>query len=133
MLITELTSVTSSIAKLMLDASMQAQKIYAHNLANSSNKNYVTKTVNFERLITSDIDAVVSVSENNQASTKKEIAKLADRVNRGDYIEHANTENVQLDQEMIAMTKNVLKYQALLLGMSKLSSINKMAISGEAK
>lgn len=118
--------VTSQIVKVALDASVLKHKVIANNIANANTEGFRPQQINFESYLlniehsrTPEIDEMVVA----------QLDELQRAINNGELINQSSTSKVELDVEMKEMTENVIRYRALLEGLSKRGSIISMAIS----
>lgn len=116
---------TSELVKLALNASLLKHNVIANNIANVNTPGYVAKSVSFEEHLTKFL---TPLGELNEAAFRQELESLKAFVDEGRAVVPAGTESVSLDREMVKLTENVLRYQALLDALSKRGSITKMAI-----
>lgn len=120
-----LENVTNQLVGKALDVVMLNQQVIANNVANVNTQNYQALKVDFDALM-ADIKEVV------QNGGDKEALKSA--IQRLDLEQGAITEEtiarVALDEQMVELTKNSLRYQALLNARGQLGSLVGMAIKG---
>ncbi|MBU6955232.1 flagellar basal body protein [Hahella sp. HN01] len=120
-----LTSVTSTLLNKSLDAAQLQQRLIAQNVANASTEGYRAMSLNFKAAL-QHIDAVANSSLND--------ADKVDRINNVNFNQFVSLEEtaakVELDEQILALNKNVINYQALLTAKSKLGGIMKLAING---
>ena len=128
-MISDISSTTSQIVHLALDASALAHKIHANNIANSNTPGFIPSRLNFEEQLQLGLNPLISDNSSNKSMMLDELARLSDDLNSGNFVTTENQDSVQIDIEMIELTKNVLRYQALLEGLSKFGSITRMAVS----
>lgn len=127
-MIDDISGVTSQIVRLALDAALQRHDVIANNIANVNTNAFSPQELRF--------DTVLAQLENNQKfmneqGMREKIDLLREELNRGEYISTKGADKVELDVEMADMAENVLKYRALLEGLSKSGSLIRMAISGQ--
>lgn len=127
-MIDQLTTVTSSVVSLSLDALSQRQQLIAANLANASSGTSAAD-VRFE-------DALRQLVNDATASADEQLAALNDlkqRIREGELRAQDNGLPVQLDKELVRLNETVIRYQALVEGLGKYGSLMSMAVSGEVK
>ena len=120
--------VTSQLVKVALNASLLRHEVIANNIANANTPGYQPQRVNFENLLLNiehDRDALMD------EVVKAQLEELSQVINEGSVIEQSGQPQVELDVEMVEMTENVIRYRALLEGLSKRGDLIKMAISGQ--
>lgn len=125
-MIDNLGGVTSKLVGLALDAAMLRHQLTAHNIANADTPGYSAKRLSFE-----DHLARITMALNDpgsEASLQSEIDDLRQRLMARNDLIVSSGEPVALDQEMVELTENVLRYRALLDANSKRGDILKMAI-----
>lgn len=130
-MIDDLGGATSSLVKLALDGAVMRHQVIANNIANANSEGFQAQKMSFEEHL-SRIALHAPSAEADQV-LKQEIEQLRDKLESGDYVEKAADQEVEIDMAMAELSANVLRYQALLEGLSKRSSLIKMAISGEVK
>ena len=118
--------VTSQLVKVALDASVLKQKVIANNIANANTEGFRPQRVSFESYLT-NIEHNRSPQMDELASAQLDEVKHA--IDSGEVIEQSSASKVELDVEMSEMAENVIRYRALLEGLSKRGSIISMAIS----
>jgi flagellar basal-body rod protein FlgB len=126
-MIEDLGGVTSQLVHLALDVSSLRQQVIAHNIANVATPGYVPQRVSFEQFL--EEAALLTADQPSERELANEIENLNGRLTRGELIENSEDKTVALDMEMVKLTDNVLRYRALLEGLSKRGSLIKMAIS----
>ena len=118
--------VTSQLVGLALDAALLRHQITAHNIANADTPGYSAKRLNFDDYLTRFSTSAMNAS--TDALLSNEVASLRKQLNQGHGLIDSIGGEVQLDQEMIELTENVLRYRALLEANGKRGDILKMAI-----
>lgn len=119
-----LNNVTFDLAAAALDLSMARHQVIAANIANRATAGYEPRRLDFEAqlaAITREIDAGAAPE-----SLAQDLRTLASRV--PPTIESGAT--VQLDDEINRLVANTVQYQAVLAGLGKLGSLNRIAIEG---
>lgn len=133
-MIDSLSTVTSSVVSVALDALSQRQQLIATNLANANSTGYVPQYMEFESALKQAIEEAASLSGTD---AQQVLAELRQRIGGGDYVVEAGTgaasSGVQIDLEMVRLNETVLQYQALIQGMGKYGSLARMAVSGDVK
>ena len=107
--------------KAAMDVSMLRQEIHAHNIANAETPGYKRKYVVFEELLQKVMEKKVKLARTDPRHMG-EIQEPVRPVVRTDYSTSYRNDgnNVDIDYEMVEMTKNGLRYQVL----SRLMSMN---------
>lgn len=118
--------VTSQLVRLALDASLLRHQVTAHNIANADTQGYMAQRLRFEELLTSFSTAAIDPA--TDALLGNEIESLRQRLDDSRSLMVSTDSPVQLDQEMIELTENVLRYRALLDANSKRGELLRMAI-----
>ena len=129
-MIDDIGGATSQIVKLALDAALQRHNVIANNIANANTPGFIPHEMKFETVLA---QLKTSSEVLHGDSLIQDVDYLRDEVNRGKFIERKETDKVELDVEIADMAENVIKYRALLEGLSKRSSIIHMAISGQGR
>lgn len=126
-MIEDIGGVTSQLVRLALDVSALRQQVIANNIANRNTPGFASQRVSFEEYFDQNmINTVNSIHDNQLVNRLEDIeARLA----QGDLINATENNGVEFDVEMAKLAENVLRYQALLEGLSKRGSVIKMAVS----
>ena len=123
-----LTGVTSVTVRAALDALALQQRVSADNIANANTGGFTARRVEFE-------SALRAVEDSNSAPdvAKERLRAIGAGIAAGDYIRSADGPGVQLDLELARLNETVLKYQALLQGLSQSGSMTRMAVTGDVR
>ena len=122
-MIEDLGGVTSAIGRAALDAAIVRHDIIANNIANASTPGFVPKTLRFD-------DYMAAVKTELQGGSR--VAGGASLLSPGDaqWQRSLNADAVRLDMEMVALSENVVRYQAILGALQKRGDIIGMAVRG---
>lgn len=118
-----LESITGALLSKSLDTSLNIHQVIAHNIANANSTGFRPLTVKFEQLL-SDMK-MAAAGEPNVADLKERLANIQIEIEPD-----ANSDTVQLDQQMVLLAKNTTHYQALLSARSLYGELVSMAIRG---
>lgn len=119
---------TLSLVSTVLDRLSQNHSLIASNMANVNTQGYKAAQIDFEAML-APVSEVVN-SENGDAT---ELTKALARIDRQEIpVVESETVGVLIDQEMINLAENTLKYKALVSARSELSSIKSIAIKGRS-
>ena len=129
-LIDTLSTVTSSTVGVALDALSLRQQLIAANLANANSAQSSVYRVSFEDALRRELEHSASQPASEVLG---KLSELRRNLNAGAYITESPSTGVEIDQEMIQLNETVIRYQALIQGIGKYSSLARMAISGEVK
>ena len=129
-MIDDIGGATSQLVKLALDAAIQKHNVIANNIANVNTPGFTPYDMKFETALAQLVSKVELLNDNG---IKRQVDLMREELNSGDYITSRGTDKVELDVEMADMAENVLKYRAMLEGLSKRGSIIRMAISGQGR
>lgn len=127
-MISELSNVTSDLVKAILDASVQRHKVITNNIANHNTPGFVPQKLDFESLLNSALSETGALQNDSKVELALDFIE-PETTERSDSINTELSEKA-LDLEMAELAKNTLRYEALIRGLGKLSSIRGMAISG---
>ena len=130
-MIDNLGGATSALVKLALDGAVMQHKVISNNIANVNAQGYQAQEMSFEEHMSR-----LSLTQPGTAADqtlRHQIDALRGKLESGDFVRAAASPDVEVDLEMADLSANVLRYQALLEGLSKRGSLLKMAISGEVK
>lgn len=128
-MIDDLGGVTSALAKLALDAAVLRHQVIANNIANAQTPGFRPQYVSFEEYLSAAAGS--QTGRETDAVLRAEVESLRERLDAGQLVHSDDVTEVNVDQEMARLSANVLRYQALLEGLSKRGDLVKMAISGE--
>lgn len=127
-MIDDLGGTTSQLVKLALDISVLRQKVIANNIANVNTKNYKPQSISFE-------EQLMTLEESRSTSKdyllSRDIERIRQTLNTDQVIVSNGKNKVELDVETTKLAENVIRYKALLEGLSKRSSLIGMAINGQ--
>ena len=114
-MINDLGGITSVLAKAALDAVVARHNIIANNIANASTPGFVPKVLRFDDYM---------------AAVQADFSGASTRLSPHDaqWRQALTGQTVQLDQEMVLLSENVVRYQALLGALDKRGALLKMAI-----
>jgi len=122
----EIGGATSQLVQLALDAAVQRHKVIANNIANANTPGFKPLTTDFEEHISV---AEAQLSSDPDRLLQQQVDYLRPLLADGTFIVSSGGDKVQLDIEMKELAENSIRYQALLAGLGKRSSIIGMAIS----
>ena len=125
-MIESLGGVTGEIARLALDVAVRRHELAAHNIANADTPGFVPKRLDFAerlRMLVSDFASGLGASD-----IESRVSELRAQLNDGSAVEAKIGQSVEVDQELVTITENVLYYRALLEGLVKRGDILRSAI-----
>jgi len=115
--------ITGALVRLSLDASLMNHYAISNNIANANSVGYQPVSVNFEHELQVHKESLLDRNmDSSNALFLKSIKPVAEKVDIN------IPAKVALDLEMVKLNKNMIRYQALLEGQNKMTSIIKMAI-----
>jgi flagellar basal-body rod protein FlgB len=123
-----LQGVTSTVVRVALDGLAQQQRVLANNIANANSAGFSARRLDFESALR---DVVKGDRYAAPETAKAHLRQVGQAIAAGDFIRETDNATVQLDIELAQMNETVLKFQALLEGLSKSGSLVQMAISGD--
>lgn len=127
-MIDEIGGTTSSLVILALDAAIQRHSLIANNIANVNTEGFRGQSLSFDALMSQlNVGQLRNTAEDE--SLKQDIAQAKEALMDGNFVEEGVNSKVALDEQMAQLSENVIRYRALLEGLSKRSSIINMAIS----
>jgi flagellar basal-body rod protein FlgB len=125
--IEDLGGVTSQLINVALDASLLRQEIIANNIANVDTPGFKAKSLGFEKYLSGFISEMSNTDKN---MLRARIDALSENLSTDSPLVVSENEAVELDREMINLTQNVLRYQALLKAAGERGALLSMAING---
>ena len=120
--------ITSFLVHSALDALTERHKVISNNIANSRTQGFSPERLEFEAQL--QRFSALSLQPGNEAKLMRQFQDFEADLTDGRITKRHSGAKVELDQEMAKLTDNLLRYQALLEGMSKRSAVLKMAIKG---
>jgi len=119
-----ISNVTATLVTKALDVVSQEHKAIANNIANVNTQNYRAVHVDFDSVFS-------SISEGVSAEDTESIARAVSDLNTNSLatVEELSAK-VVLDSEMVKMTENTMRYQALIGFKKGLGALNGIAIKG---
>ncbi|OUS29796.1 hypothetical protein A9Q99_08180 [Gammaproteobacteria bacterium 45_16_T64] len=119
-----ISNVTSTLLTKALDVVSQEHKAIANNIANVDTLNYRAMHVDFDQVFASVSDVVIS-------GDKEALSQVVGQLGTMDLptVEELSTQ-VVLDSEMVRMTENTMRYQALIGFKKGLGALTGIAING---
>ena len=118
---------TSLLVRSALDALSMRHSVISNNIANANSPDFRPKVLEFERQLHQAL--LNSTNTDIESHLIKSFNKFEEELMNGSMIKESNDKTVELDAEMARLTDTLLRYQALLEGLNKRSSVLKMAIS----
>ena len=120
-----LDNITSDILVKALDLTVFKHRVVSNNIANFNVEGYTRKSVQFNEVMKEVNQAVESNMDNVN------LKKVVQSVNIDPITTIENSEaDVEIAQEMLDMTENMVRYQSLLRMYSEYGNIVSSAISG---
>lgn len=123
----ELGGVTSHLVSLALDAALVRHEVIAGNIANCHTPGYRAKRLSFESLL-GDMQTRIEARDHDAFVSRLE--RLRDDLQNGGMTVESEDEAVELDREMVRLTENALRYQAILKAAAKQGQLLRSAING---
>lgn len=124
-MIEDIGGVTSPLLGLALDAALLRHEVIASNIANVDTPGYQAKRLSFEEHLFG-FTTTLQGSDNN--SLRDRIDSMKSAMQDSETMIVSENETVELDREMVKLTENTLRYQALLQAGGKRGEIIKMAV-----
>lgn len=126
-MIVDLTNTTSELAKFTLDVLTMQHKYIANNIANTNTINYRAEKVDFNSIY-KDLDHKLE----NDKNIVNTLDDLKTDIYAGKHQIKSNVEGVELDNEMVGLSKNTIMYKALLSALSIRSDFMKIVLTGSS-
>jgi len=127
-MLVDIGGVTSQLVKVALNASLLRHEVIANNIANANTPGFQPQRVNFENVL---LDIEHERDAMSDEVLKAQLGELDRLIKEGSVVEQSGESQVELDVEMVELTENVIRYRALLEGLSKRGDLINMAISGQ--
>ena len=118
--------VTSQLVGLALDAALLRHELIANNIANVDTPGFQAKRLSFEEQLSGFITSSRPAATNTFLQDR--INWVKNVMHNSDTLVITQDETVELDREMVHLTENTLRYQALLQAAGKSGEIIKMAV-----
>lgn len=126
-MIEDIGGVTSQLIGVALDAMLVRHSAIAHNIANADTPGYVPVRVAFEEHLAGHVGRSGDFAD---AALSRQVESLRQALDEGSLVSKNAGGTVELDLEMVELTMNTLRYQALLTASGKRGEIMAMAIRG---
>ena len=123
-MIEELGGTLGPLMRFALDAALARHDVLAHNIANASTPGFIRKDLDFQAAVRSVLPSAAATD--TPAAMKSRIAATQERME--DYIVKRSEGSLEVDEEMLELTKNVIYYRSILNAMSKRGSIIMAAV-----
>jgi flagellar basal-body rod protein FlgB len=123
----ELGGVTTQLIGLALDAAMLRHAAIANNIANHDTPGYQARRVSFETHLS---DMMARLENGGENAVQPQIESLRAYLRDGSAVTISQNEKVELDREMVRLSENTLRYQAILKAASKQGQLFSLAING---
>lgn len=120
-----ISSVTQTLVNKALDLSSAEQRIIANNIANSGSVGYSPIRLSFDSVMSEVRTMIESQSDASQ------LEQAIQKIDTTDLptVQDLSTK-VMLDKEMVLMSENVIRFQALITAKKGLGGLMKSAING---
>lgn len=126
-MINDIGGVTSALVGAALDAALLRHEIIANNIANVDTPGYRARRLNFEEQLRGFVQQGAMNGSDDLLLTER-INWVKDIMNGNDAMIVTQNQTVELDREMVHLTENTLRYQALLQASSKRGELIRMAV-----
>lgn len=126
-MINDIGGVTSALVGAALDAALLRHEIIANNIANVDTPGYQARRLNFEDQLRGFVQQGAMSGSDNLLLAER-INWVKDIMRGNDAMIVTQNQTVELDREMVHLTENTLRYQALLQAASKRGELNRMAV-----
>lgn len=121
-MITDFTNVTSEISRFSLDMLSMQNNYIANNIANANTQNFHPSKIDFSSIYEHIESQLNGASDNSLSELKSDIQQ-------GQYITTSNVAGVELDSELIGLSKNTIMYKAILSAMSGRGDFMKIVLN----
>lgn len=123
-MITDFNNTTSEISKFSLNLLSMQQRYIANNIANANTKNYHPSKIDF-----SSIYDEINSQVNDGAEVATVLSGIESEVEQGMHTITSNVDGVELDNELVGMTKNTIMYKALISALSSRGDFMKLVLN----
>lgn len=119
-----ISSVTSDLLSKAMDVCAETHRVIANNIANVDSQGFRARKVDFDSIFEGARQAVV---DNNQKALSQQVNAIKpDQL----PIHDSDDQVIGLDQSMVQLTENTLRFHALTDMRKGLGSLMKIAITG---
>lgn len=118
--------VTPQLVGLALDAALLRHELIANNIANVDTPGFQAKRLSFEEQLRGFVTSSQPGATNSFLPER--IDWIRNVMHNSDTLVITKDETVELDREMVHLTENTLRYQALIQAAGKSGEIIKMAV-----
>jgi len=123
-MITDFTNITSEISKFSLDLLSMQHSHISNNIANANTQNYHPSKINFSSIY-DEIDKQI----NSGVDITSTLSGLKNDLQSGEHVTISKVEGVELDYELVGMSKNTIMYKALLSALSSRGDFMKIVLN----
>ena len=123
-MITDFTNITSEITKFSLDMLSMQHNYISNNIANANTQNYHPSKIDF-----SSVYENIENQFNNGADISATLAGIKSDLQQGHHVLTSSVSGVELDSELIGLSKNTIMYKALLSAMSGRGDFMKIVLN----
>ncbi|MBV1787728.1 flagellar basal body rod protein FlgB [Marinobacterium sp. D7] len=125
-MIEDVGGVTSQLVSIALDAAKLRHEVIANNIANVNTPGFYAKRMQFEELLSGALDRYLN---NEEGIDRTQLDLIKEKVEDGAGLIFSTSHLVELDQEMIRLAENTLRYEAIIKANGKRGDIIKMAVN----
>lgn len=122
-----ISSVTSDLLAKAMDVCAETHKVIANNIANVDSQQFRANQVDFEAIFESARHAVL---DDDTAALSAEVREINPHMLP---VHESEDQTIGLDQSMIQLTENTLRFHALTDMRKGLGSLMKIAITGSSR
>lgn len=126
-MINDIGGVTSALVGAALDAALLRHELIANNIANVDTPGYQARRLNFEEQLRGFVQQGAMNGSDNLLLAER-INWVRDVMRGNEAMVVTQNQTVELDREMVHLTENTLRYQALLQASSKRGELIRMAV-----
>ena len=123
-MITDFTNVTSEISKFSLDLLSMQHNYISNNIANANTQNFHPSKIDFSSVYES-----IESQINNGSDVSITISGIKSDLEQGQHVVTSNVSGVEVDNELVGLSKNTIMYKALLSALSTRGDFMKIAIN----
>lgn len=123
-MITDFTNATSEITKFSLNMLSMQHNYISNNIANANTENYHPSKLDFSSVFQS-----IETQMNSNEDVLMAISGVKEDLQHGQHLITSNVKGVEIDSELVGLSKNTIMYKALLSALSNRGDFMKIALN----
>ena len=126
-MITEFDSISTNLSRLALSLYAQEQLHIANNIANANTPGYTPTGIDFEKVM----NELGRIDTNNNDYDLAMVKSLRQDVDENLYVKQHLNSKIDLDNELVKMSENSVKYKVLLGALKSKGELMKIVLQSK--